>query len=94
MPTFTANDGISLHYQTHGSKEKSKPLILVNDLPIMHSVKINQLILLNSYTDSQALAKSSNATCPLSRNATLCSCQTFADMETPENRGLAIMSPD
>jgi hypothetical protein len=62
MPTFTANDGTSLHYQTHGSKEKSKPLILVNDLPLMHSVKINQLILLNSYTDSQALAKYSNVT--------------------------------
>jgi hypothetical protein len=62
MPTFTANDGISLHYQTYGSKEKSKPLILVNDLPLVHSVKINQLILLNSYTASQALAKSSNVT--------------------------------
>jgi hypothetical protein len=29
MPTFTANDGVNLHYETHGSKE-NKPLILVN----------------------------------------------------------------
>jgi hypothetical protein len=29
MPTFTANDGIKLHYETHGSKE-NKPLLLVN----------------------------------------------------------------
>lgn len=29
MPTFVANDGVSMNYETHGSVS-NKPLVLVN----------------------------------------------------------------
>jgi len=60
MPTFKANDGVELHYQTRGSKE-SKPLILVNHPPLIDPHNADHLILLDSYTASQAPAKSSNS---------------------------------
>ena len=61
MPTFMANDGVDLHYQTHGSKE-NKPLILVNDPPLINPIQYDHLILPNSFTASLDPAKSSNAT--------------------------------
>jgi len=61
MPTFKANDGISLHYETHGSKE-NKPLILVNYSSSHHQLSTNHLIVIASYTASPVPAKSSNVT--------------------------------
>jgi hypothetical protein len=93
MPTFTANDGVNLHYQTHGSKE-NKPLLLVNCPALFNPIRSFHLTFSNSYTASQAPAKSSDVTWKRCQNATSCSCRTFADMEILTNRGLATMLPD
>jgi hypothetical protein len=59
MPTFKANDGVTLNYETHGSAS-NKPLILVND-PTSHRTQVAfHLILHHSFTVSQAPVKSSN----------------------------------
>ena len=90
MPTFTANDGVNLHYETWGVDTKP-PLILV---AAPHSSPSLQITYSNtSCTASQALEKSSSAMLMHSQRIFSSACLIYGDTVNRTSPRQAITSP-